>query len=469
VFIIYFKVLKAEEKNIAMLSLLAYLFFNSLLGYWWGSLSFGPRHMIYCVPFVILSISSNWKKMNRKILYSFIFFSIPLTFSSFTYWEGAKKIKISGKDLYLTGIYKVGEIVFENERELAFSPLIYEHYLISLIENGPRSKLLESLFTERPLDLRYLLPDDRDFITFIYPYPPYLSLLILILLCLIFFWSELKRKKIPLFLLFALAITILFYNLHHFGIFDSFRKVSGIRLKFGFYPRDSAGNLLAHKKAVAYIFSDEDREKIISLIFRSFHEDRKVILLLNGNKLKELNVSKDYDTLVSFPSYLKRGKNTLEIISDKCLRPIELNLSNDKRCLSLFFESIETFDIDRVQVVFSEGWYLREREDDYQWGSDFVKILYISPENSTVTFFFDILPIFNETTVVHFYLNGELKNVFEIAKGGGWVYTLPQRVIKGVNYLEFKVPRGCIVIDEILHNGDKRCIAMTIREIKVRE
>ncbi len=64
-------------------------------------------------------------------------------------------------------------------------------------------------------------------------------------------------------------------------------------------------------------------------------------------------------------------------------------------------------------------------------------------------------------------MNGELKNIFEIAKGGGWVYTLPQKIKSGVNILEFTVDNGCIIIDNILHNGDKRCFAMTLRGLEV--
>jgi hypothetical protein len=117
----------------------------------------------------------------------------------------------------------------------------------------------------------------------------------------------------------------------------------------------------------------------------------------------------------------------------------------------------------------SEGWYLKTKEDDFKWGSDNVKLIYISENNATVTFYFDILTIYNETTKVEFYLNTEPKNIFEIAMGGGWVYTLPQKVKRGVNYLEFRVPRGCVTIDSILHNKDNRCIAMTLRGIMVKQ
>ena len=469
IFILYFRIFKDTEKKIAVLSFFIYLLFNSILWYWWGFLSFGPRHMIYSLPFILLAISSGWKKINKKLFYLLTLISFIITFSSFTYWEGAKKIKMWGKDFYSTGIYKKGEVLLSDETELVLFSPIAEHYLKSLIENGPRSKLIESLFTERPLDLRYLLPEDRDFITSIYPYPHYFSIFILVLLFMVFFSSELKKRKIILLLLFGMIVAIFIYNLHYFWVLDFFKEVNKLELKFGFYPRDPAGNLFIYKKGTIYVFSTDDKEKLLSLELMSFHEDRKVTLILNGEKIRELNVSKDYDTIISLPVRFKKGKNTLSILSDKCLRPIELNASNDKRCLSLAFKSINISEIIADQLVFSEGWYMKTKEDDYRWGSDSVKLLYVSRENKTVTFYFDILPIYNETTIVEFYLNGELKNIFEISKGGYMVYTLPQKIREGINYLEFKVPRGCLIIDEILHNGDKRCIAMTLRGIKVVE
>jgi len=276
--------------------------------------------MIYSVPFVLLAIASGWEKISKKLFYLFTLISLTITFSSFTYWEGG--LKIWEKNSYPTGIYKKGEIILSSEKELAFFSPIVEHYLKSLIENGPRSKLIESLFTEGPLDLRYILPENRDFITSIYPYPPYLSTIILVLLVILFFSNELKNRKIILLILFGIIITILIYNLHHFGILDSFRKVNKLELKFGFYPKDPEGNLFTYKKGEVYIFSDTDKEGLLSLELMSFYENRKAMLILNGKEIGELNVSKDYDTIISLPVHFKKGKNTLSILSDKCLRPM---------------------------------------------------------------------------------------------------------------------------------------------------
>jgi hypothetical protein len=456
-------------KKIAAYSFIIYLLFNSVMHFWWGSLSFGPRHMIYSVPFVLLAISSSWRKFNKKLFYLCVLVSLFITFSSFTYWEGARKIIKDGSIVYVTGIYKKGEIYFNNQYQLAsFSPIL-EHYLPSLIENGPRSKLIESLFTDRPLDLRYLLPEDRDYFLYMYSFPPYFSALILFLLFLIFFWNEIKNRKILLSLILIAILSIVLYNLYYFGIFDSFKKVNKIELKFGFYPKDSSGNIFVYKRGVIYIFSNKTEEKAISLILSSFIEDRNITILLNGHIIGNYNVSSKYDTRIAFLYPIKEGKNELRIISNNCVRPIELNISDDKRCLSLFFKSIDISDLKNGSFVFLDGWYQEEKEDDYQWGSDLLKIAYISQEDTSVIFYFDILPIYNETTIVEFYLNGELKNIFEIARGGGWVYTLPQKINKGINYLEFKVTRGCVVIDDLLHNEDKRCIAMTLRGIKVEK
>jgi len=469
IFFIYYRNFSADIRKIALYSFAIYLIFNSLINHWWGSLSFGPRYMIFSIPFIILSISSNWKVISKRIFYALVLLSIFINGSSFTYWEGARKVIIEGKVVYITGIYKKGELIFEDENKLALTFPLLQHYLSSLIENGPRSKLIESLFTDRPLDLRYLLPEDRDYFLCVYGFPPYLSALILLLLFLIFFWNEIKNRKILLSLILIAILSIVLYNLYYFGMFDSFKKVNKIELKFGFYPKDSSGNIFVYKRGVLYIFSNQTKEKVISLILSSFIEDRNITLLLNGRIIGNYNVSSKYDTRIAFLYPIKDGKNELRIISNNCVRPIELNISDDKRCLSLFFKSIDISDLKNGSFVFLDGWYQKEKEDDYQWGSDLLKIAYISLEDTSVTFYFDILPVYNETTIVEFYLNGELKNIFEIARGGGWVYTLPQKINKGINYLEFKVPRGCVVVDDLLHNGDKRCIAMTLRGVRVEK
>ena len=468
-FFLYFKSFKRDYRLIAMLSIFIYSFFNSFLSYWWGSTSFGPRHMIYCIPFILLAFLSAWKKVNKELFFVVTFLSLFISFSSFTYWEGARKIGKGGKEIYITGIYGKGEINFSNEYQLAlFSPLL-SHYIPSLIKNGPRSKLLESLFAERPFDLRYLLPEERDYLSMIYPYPPYLATLVLLILSFASFWSEIRTRKTLLFSITLAIMVITLYNLYYFGFFDSLRKVNKVELKFGFYPRDVSGNLFVYKRGVIYIFSNKTEEKVISLILSSFIEDRNITIFLNDAKIGNYNVSSNYDTRIAFLYPIKEGKNELRIISNNCVRSIELNISDDKRCLSLFFKSIVISDLKNGSFVLLDGWYQKEKEDDYQWGSDLLKIAYISPEDASVTFYFDILPIYNETTIVEFYLNGEPKNMFEVARGGGWVYTLPQKINKGINYLEFKVTRGCVVIDDILHNGDKRCIAMTLRGIMVKK
>jgi len=827
-FFVYYRNFNIDARKIALFSFFVYLIFNSLLSYWWGSLSFGARNMIFSIPFIVLAISSNWRAINKKVFYALILLSIFINISSFTYWEGAKEVVIGGKEVYITGIYKQGELALENENKLILTFPLLQHYFYSLAENGPRSKLIESLFTDRPLDLRYLLPEDRDYFTSIYSYPPYLSLMILIFLSFIFFYCEIRKTRIVFYSLLILLLTIFVYDLYYFGIFDSLKNTNRTDLKFGFYPKDSSGNIFVYKKGIVYIFSNNSDDKVISINLRAFYEDRRVTLIFNNQKIGDFDINSSYDIRISFPSYIKKGKNVLEILSDNCIRPIELNISNDKRCISLVFNYIDISDLNKKEpvfvegffiqnkssiysgkygkiyiysdnnnpviisiyassflkdrnvsfylnsqlignsmifkegskvdlvsnftkgwntleinsedcsipteedkrcisigifnisikpldelnnyiifstgwyipenesywmgvkanlnifspselgipnllvfeaksfeedrnvkiylnrdqianltinkdfekifsvplnlskginnvtiisdkclrpkdlgydndtrcisislrsfkilnmseekpvlsevlfpqddnvkwisksskiyiyssnekkyllfvnmtsflkdrevsfylnsdlieksyvfkegeeiylplklksglntleiqskdcsipteedkrclsvaiynislisldqlenkLIFSKGWYYKTMEDDYRWGSNFSELLYISPQDAIFTFYFDILPLYNETTIVEFYLNGELKNIFEIARGGGWVYTLPQKINKGINYLEFKVPRGCVVIDNLLHNGDKRCIAMTLRGIKVEK
>jgi hypothetical protein len=100
IFFVYYRNFNIDIRKIALYSFIVYLIFNSLLNYWWGSLSFGPRHMIFSIPFIILAISSNWRVINKRIFYALVLLSIFINVSSFTYWEGARKVIIEGKVVY---------------------------------------------------------------------------------------------------------------------------------------------------------------------------------------------------------------------------------------------------------------------------------------------------------------------------------------------------------------------------------
>jgi hypothetical protein len=462
IFFIYYNKFKDNTtKKIATFSFFVYLIFSSLQVIWWNSLSFGPRYMIYFIPFAIISIGKNKKVINRKLFYSILLLSLIVTFSSFQFWEGARRIK----NFLITGIYKKGELVFYDELKLAFYPVLFNHYFRSFIENGPRSKLLESLFTERPFDLRFLLPEDRDYFSQFYFYIPYLPTLVLSFLTLILFYRDLKKLKMILILVSTLLITCDLFIFYSY----LFVKDIEINIKYGFYKKDNFGNLIMSKEGIIFVYSSQNVNALFSFLAISHLEDRNATLSLNGNIVGSFKIGEYYPFTYYFFVNLRNGKNIFKITADDCIREIDRNISENKLCISLILKNITIIPLEKVQdkILFSEGWYLKEKEDEYRWGTDKVRLILISSKDKNITFYFDVLPIFENTTIVKFYLNGELKNIFEIAKGGGWVYTLPQKIKSGVNILEFTVDNGCIIIDNILHNGDKRCFAMTLRGLEV--
>jgi hypothetical protein len=218
-----------RNKQLFFLSLSTFLFsvFSiSFYPYWFGGSSFGPRYLVNSLPFTILPLGYllEDKRFKRsKILIGLFSLSILIsTFHMFlstaTNWEGVT-IVLDKTGAYLYANWYEKSFFTTNFREL--NPL-YQHYLPALLDNGPRSRILEFLLALETPDIRdfkqipyreiKILSTPLGFLVF----RIYFLSFILVILAFIIIWSrELNQHKfigISLRQLIMIILVLLFLS-----------------------------------------------------------------------------------------------------------------------------------------------------------------------------------------------------------------------------------------------------------------
>ncbi|MBC8495710.1 phospholipid carrier-dependent glycosyltransferase [archaeon] len=120
-----FKKYKFESLAIAGLFLVL-LWFSASLTVWWGGYAFGPRHMTPLMPFLMIPLLFSLKKIKLRYIMPFIVISIFFCVLSLQIPEEAG----------------LGKTV---DNLTPFGNPLFDHYLPSFLESGPRTILLEKL------------------------------------------------------------------------------------------------------------------------------------------------------------------------------------------------------------------------------------------------------------------------------------------------------------------------------------
>jgi hypothetical protein len=138
---------------------LSFLLINSSWWAWWGSISFGPRHLMPLMPFLILPLSfvleNVFKCKTLKIL-----LLILISISILNNFSGTQPLidELAGPEkIYMASTYQSKV----NSFEILRNPLD-EHYFPLFLKYGPRSLILENIvdgYTD--IDIREV-PLSRD-------------------------------------------------------------------------------------------------------------------------------------------------------------------------------------------------------------------------------------------------------------------------------------------------------------------
>ena len=447
-----FFVLWKKDKELFFISIFV---FASILWFrstpymkWWGGASFGLRHFMIAIPFLMIPLIAVIEKINKKFLYILITISVLIslfgglqkpaeleptpTLISQEYLEDVKSFK--ALESPLTGAY------LENFKRSGFdSPLIQN----SLIRNPFDIRL----FSQEKMSSTSLTHTPFGFLVVDFKY--FLLLLPFLILFAIWF-SDLKvDKKCVAGVLFLL----LTYNSF------SFQSLSYGQ---GWYEGD---DLFMGKEGQILIHSNE--EQFFKLKANPHFNKGSFSIVLNDDKIYRFDMEGEKEVAGSLN--LVNGWNELILQADDCFIPDDHLDNHDYRCLGL---EVEKFNLDKYlenealnnfldqdSKFFYKGFFAPEKkqQDKGRWMTDKTKLkipeIGISSELEINLFSYNRS---RNLTI----LDGDSQRDIVVSEEGGRILINPQNET-------IKLQTSCQKPSEIEDSSDDRCISLFIRNIKL--
>jgi hypothetical protein len=463
------------ESILIIFVFLAFLIMNSSWWAWWGGTSFGPRHLTPIIPFIVLPLVYVFMNFDKNRIFKFIVFLL-IFYSVFVNFVGLQPMYeeiIDIKTIDVATQYKDKINTFQ----ILINPL-YEYYMPLFLKDGSRSRIFESLINNQVLDIRFLLPDQREFFSSFYFYIPFLSLLPIILVILLIWYKEIFTDKIKTFFLkHKWLILILFILIS--SIILLLMPTKSKELSFGkmWYPQspNEQGRWMKQDGQII-IYNSNDKDKLTSIHFylQSYYKDRTIELYFNDEVIDNFSVFKEGSEIYTPILNLKPGKNILKFHSnDICTSIADITKTMDYRCVSIELKNITLLPYDKIDkkidFLYNKNWYDKAWNEDVKWmnNNGTISLFYFNDSSKKVVLEFYFVP-FIEKKTVYFYLNDNLLNVFDIVVGG-WVQT-PQISLKsGENTLKFYVKEECITVSNISKNNDNRCFNLGIKSLSLND
>jgi hypothetical protein len=200
---LWFMYKKYKWESLLIISLfLSFLLINSSWWAWEGGTSFGPRHLLPTIPFLMIPLVFSLEKIRFEIIKPFIIVSIFFMIIGLGPWEWIGKP-------YTVKLPKEIELKATTTLEPLANPL-KDYYFKNFIKNGPRARLIESLIEGR-LNIR------QEFMVLKNNPLPFITILPLILLIALIWYREINLKEMikllkrNLDIFFFLAIIIILF------------------------------------------------------------------------------------------------------------------------------------------------------------------------------------------------------------------------------------------------------------------
>ena len=469
--------LRSEFYLIFVMSVLFVLLHSLLFFNWHGGKFFGPRFFTPLIPFLMLPIATVLNKKNIKIFLFLAIFSMGVNFLGLQAFES----HISDKGLMISTKYLF------SLQNYTYNPLL-EHYLPLTLENGPRSRLFESLFDlGSGVDIRDI-PYSKGVLSSPYLRKEYLYLatlpglgflvlnvpffcLIPLSLILMVIWSEelfLFLRKWNTLVLAAASIILICL------LITCFLSVRDSILTEGWYPKekDSTGFFQYFgENASMLVFNKMDTPQKINLQFSmwGFQRDRLVEVDLNGESIGTYNVSTGGTVLSTTLVQLMPGPNRLLFKSlDGCDNPPEI-MAENKTVICYGAGVREINVIPQNLSYFDSNWYAFE-EDRY--GSFIfmsqnatLKPTFPNKKPVTVNLSFTVFPFYRQRSIETYY-NGELVSNVSIGSGAVEDIVVPLQIKSEDNQVIFHSSNGCEIPSEVGEwNRDVRCLSFGFRSI----
>jgi hypothetical protein len=343
IFGFYFMFQKNKVECLMILSMLILIIiFISAYKSWWEYSSFGPRRIFAITPFLMLPVIISIKKIRFDFIFILFFVSTIINIASL-----AQRLDLY-KDTFVLpdSVTPNPEVIKKvNSFEIVENSL-RDHYFPLFIEDGPRSRLVESFFVKNhTFDMRdywisskiseqpkilslQLFTTPFGFLSMKISFITTIIVAIIVSLiwekCLLRFILKYKYLFVILCLLFFLyffSIKDVIYEKHWFDE-ETFKDI-----RFRWMSNNASIKL----------YSPKEEKQILQFNLGSFYNDRTIEMYVNnalittyflkGNETERLNTP-----LIE----LKHGENIIMFHSvQECSEPSEIGIwKNDYRCLS---------------------------------------------------------------------------------------------------------------------------------------
>lgn len=459
-----YKKFKVESLLIIFI-FLTFLILNSSWWAWWGGTSFGPRHLLPSVPFLVLPLLFLFEKFEHSktlkiIAFILIFYSIFVNFSGLQSLRGDNAEILDMKTLTIKQEY-VGKI---NSFQILFNPL-YDYYTPLFLKNGPRSRIFEHITNgEFVIDIRDVNLSKNVYFPFTSFYVPFLVLVPLFSILIIIWNKEILsyRKELSLIIISIVLFILLIYIT---------RPNDVLVFSTGWYPKLSyEDEIWMFQNGTILIFNNQS-EKIMlfNSLIRSYSIDRKINLYFNGKLLDNFIAYEDKDLNYSWLLKLQPNENTIIFSSEReCFIPnLKDRTQEDYRCLSIRLKKVNLSDFSSENIVFNKNWYGKSGED-WNWMNNNGTLIFNNLNSSSITKKLSFYLIsFYRKRQVQIFLNKLEIDSFLIETNSTLKKEIYLILKPGLNTIEFYSKEDCDVVNEVTNSTDARCLSLGIADLKI--
>ncbi len=313
---------------------------------WWGGASFGVRHLIIMIPFLIVLMMPVLNRLKKETVYLILSLSLVISIISFSNPLDIASRPIIMSQNYQNQIYSIRPL--DNQIKRQFSYILQNGLSVPLLQNG----ISGSLF-----DIRGFVGDDKKVLTIILEEKrleinlKIISFLLPLLLLLIVWRPKLGSKEGKLLILLCL-----------FLFFFSFNINKATSLEVG----DQSEFIYKAETKNFLIFADEEKTKNVDIAIDPIFGSGYLNIYFNNKKIKKLKISNQ--TFFFFNLELKEGKNKISFRSSSD-NALENYLSVQKfpifRIADIKLSKQPSLSLHRLKNCGSEDFSI-EKENNYE-------------------------------------------------------------------------------------------------------
>jgi len=448
--------------------LISFLVLLSMYRDVFGSVSFGIRYLLPIIPFLMLPLIHVIKKINIKVVLILTLVSI---FVNFMGLQNLTSLAGSSEP-WISQIYKDKISSFQ----IIANPL-FDHYLPLFLQNGPRSRIIESLLDSR-IDVRDIRDSFSINVFYVSPISiPMLGILTLktsfipitfLLIVTFLIWKKelLKNLNKKYILLFSLLLVIFIL---------SFTWVDKMAYDRNWYPPESQENMTSRwmSQNATIVFSEPKINlNQLKFISNSYYKPRTLEIYFDNVKLQSYKIKNISNEFTSSFFVSNEGNHVIKFYSEEgCDRIFKVENKSDFRCISLAFRNVSIENVDNIINFIIKGyennWHDLEKVGDssFRWMSQNATLNIYSPNPFCPKVNMSIKSYYKPRTL-HIFVNSI--SIGEYAVSTQKANIVPSICLnQGENVIKLQSKEGCDIPETLENSADSRCLSFEIFSLEL--